>query len=65
MPSSPSTPSNLSSGVDEDFIVVDDSLRSFKLCETFSSSSHSGISFADTFSVFRVTSIALILHNHL
>ncbi len=41
-PGSPSTPSALSSGVDHDFTLVDDSLKSFKLCEGVSSSSHSG-----------------------
>lgn len=40
-PGSPSTPSALSSGVDHDFTLVDDSLKSFKLCEGVSSSSHS------------------------
>ncbi len=42
-PGSPSTPSALSSGVDHDFTLVDDSLKSFKLCEGVSSSSHSGV----------------------
>ena len=41
-PGSPSTPSALSSGIDHDFTLVDDSLKSFKLCEGVSSSSHSG-----------------------
>lgn len=40
-PGSPSTPSALSSGVDHDFTLVDDSLKSFKLSEGVSSSSHS------------------------
>ncbi|DBA72452.1 hypothetical protein WJX79_006294 [Trebouxia sp. C0005] len=40
-PGSPSTPSALSSGIDHDFTLVDDSLKSFKLCEGVSSSSHS------------------------
>ncbi|DBA90178.1 hypothetical protein WJX77_009214 [Trebouxia sp. C0004] len=39
-PGSPSTPSALSSGVDHDFTLVNDSLKSFK-CEGVSSSSHS------------------------
>jgi len=41
-PGSPSTPSALSSGVDHDFTLIDDSLKSFKLREGVSSSSHSG-----------------------
>lgn len=40
-PDSPSTPSALSSGIDQDFTLVDDSLKSFKLCEGVSSSSQS------------------------
>ena len=46
-PDSPSTPSAFSSGIDQDFTLVDDSLKSFNL-EGMSSSSHSG-SFAHVF----------------
>ena len=42
-PDSPSTPSAFSSGIDQDYTLVDDSLKSFKLGEGMSSSSHSGI----------------------
>ena len=42
LPSSPSTPSAMSCGVDHGFTLVDDSMKGFKLNESLSSSSHSG-----------------------